>query len=183
MFRRCFILMLLTVGQTTVQAESESDYSYYRECTDSGGALFTDRPRSRSSELRSVRAPLGFSFPQVQGIGDDSTSQAFVKITSPLEGEAVRSNLGQLKVHAEFGPPESGNFSCELALNGQWITSSAECEFLLEHLERGQHRLQVRLKDAEDELLAQSEELSFHLLRYAIPRDQQPASLTEVTEK
>lgn len=171
MCRRSLTLLLCTVCVTFAHAETESAYSYYVERTDVGGVRLTDRPEEQTVELRWVRAPMVFL--QREGeIADDPAPNRFVKITSPVEDEAVRSNAGNLMVHAEFSPVESGDISCELMLNGEWLANSKDGTFLLENLDRGRHRLKVRLKDAEDEILAESQEVNFQLLRYAIPRDQ-----------
>lgn len=167
MCSRLSLLLLSAVCLTATHAETESAYAYYIERTDTGGVRLTDRP---SAELQWVRAPVTFSPGEVE-IEDNSTSEPYVRIASPIESEAVRSNAGKLVVQAEFPPVESDDVSCELMLDGQWVATSKAGTFLLENLDRGPHRLKARLKDAQEKVLAVSEEVNFHLLRYAIPRD------------
>ena len=170
MCSRFSLLLLSAVCLTATHAETESAYAYYIERTDTGGVRLTDRPSTGHAELHWISAPAVFSPREVE-IRDNSASDLFVEITSPFEDEAVRSNSGNLVVHVDFPPEEWGDISCELMLNGQWLATSTAGTFLLENLDRGRHRLKARLKDAEDNVLAVSEEVSFHLLRYAIPRD------------
>ena len=171
MCSRLIFLLLFAVCVTTTHAETESGYAYYIERTDTGGVRLTDRPGTKHAELHWIRAPAEFSLRKVE-IRDDSASDLFVEITSPAQDEAVRSNAGNLVVHVEFPPDELGDVSCELMLNGQWLATSTAGTFLLEDLDRGRHRLKARLKDAEDKVLAVSDEVNFQFLRYAIPREQ-----------
>ena len=178
MFAHFVLLLLGTVWVTATHAETEPAYAYYLERIDSGSVRFTDHP---SAELRWVGAPLAYSLQDFEKTADDSMPRPFVTITSPVDEQAVRSNAGKLMVRAEFGSGESGAVSCELNLNGRWLAKSADCEFPLENLDRGRHRLQVRLKDVEDNVLAQSQEVDFHLLKYAIPPDQQQRTRTKAS--
>ncbi len=168
---RSLTLLLCSVCVISAHAETMSAYSYYVERTDAGGVRLTDRPEAEDVELQWVTVPMVLM--QRQGeTADDPASNFFVKITSPVEDQAVRSNAGHLVVHTEFSPVESDAISCELLLNGEWLAKSTDGTFLLENLDRGRHWLKARLKDAEDNILAESQQVNFQLLRYAISRDQ-----------
>lgn len=170
MCSRLLTFLLCTVCLCAAEAATDLPFTYFVESTDAGGVRFTDRPSAQSAKRQWVGEPMVLLQREVE-IQDDPAANPFVEIIYPIEDGAVRSNAGNLVVHTVFSPAQSDAISQELMLNGRWLATSIEGTFFLENLERGRHQLKVRLKDAEDKVLAESQEVHFQLLRYAIPRD------------
>ncbi len=140
----------------------------------SGGLGFSDSPRTADAREHSLGAVPGFSLPadeeRESSEQQPAAGEHFVSISSPSSDEAVRSNDGSLSVLVEHSMMASGEYRIALMLDGELVAVRSDGTFHIEQIDRGSHRLQARLHSRQGELLAQSEEFEFHLLRYVIPR-------------
>ena len=165
------LFSILCMAGALAQCAHADEYSVaiYRE-TDAGGIVrFTDQPRTAEAQRHHIRRPLLIRVRgEAQPVADMQQSHS-IEIASPREDEAVRSNHGTLFVQTLVLGTGEEEFAADLFLDEAWVATSSNGSFELENLDRGSHRLRAELKSADGELLATSEEVTFHLLRYAIP--------------
>lgn len=141
----------------------------YREKDASGIVRFTDQPRSPEAERHFLRHALRIAFNEESGPVEEVRHLPFIEIASPRHDEAVRDNQGSMVVQTTVSNAEKKHFATDLFLDESWIATSADGRFELQNLDRGTHRLRAELKAADGTLLATSESVTFHLLRYTIP--------------
>ena len=168
MGQRCLIGFLLALGcQLGIAAESSS---IYVERTESGAVRFTDQPNAEDASLHRLTPPLVVSLPEPRAEERGALAAPQVEILAPRDDEAIRSNHGELKVRAQSSAPDQTPFVWGLLVDGALLERSGRGEFVLQNVDRGTHRLKVRLMNPEGDVLAESDEVRFHMLRYAIPR-------------
>ncbi len=167
MGKRYLIGVLLGFG---CHASADVSSEIYVERDDSGAVRFTDQPETTDAELWHLTPPVEIALPANEAAQPEAFEAPMVEILSPTNGEAIRSNHGEVDVLARISQPEGESLFCELLLDGEPVDRRADGEFVLHNIDRGTHLLQVRLTDAEGSVFAKSSEVRFHMLRHAIAR-------------
>lgn len=152
----------------------------YRTTGPDGGPVFTDRPGTAPAEP--VELSPGNTFdaddlPPVprtreSGRNEDESGQdeaAYeVAIESPGNAETIRENAGNLTITARVEPELAGTDRLQLMLDGAPAGTSTDGTFRLDAMDRGQHRLQVRVIDERGRVHATSATHTIQLLRHSI---------------
>lgn len=106
---------------------------------------------------------------------DDSDAEATVeykrfKVTSPEKDEAVRANNGNVLVRLELEPALQDGHGIVVYLDGKQVASGAATTFSVENIDRGKHSLFAVVHDDNDDVLKNTEAVSFDLLRASVLR-------------
>ena len=165
------LIFFLFANSTLAQIaeQEENAYLVFMERDANGILRFTDRPKTRNPAPRWIGSSLVLESHGSADSSGDPPQAPYIHIESPRQDEALRSNQGILVVHTAASQSEDEENTTDLFLDDVRIASSAAGYFKLENLDRGTHSLRAELKAADGTLLAKSEEVTFHLLRYAIP--------------
>ena len=160
---------------------SGADARIYRTVDENGNVVFTDvppkdqaetvelgqsnqyTPEAASGRTRANRDALAAEEEEAPQI----ISYEWVNIESPGDDEAIRNNAGNLTIVVGSSPTvdRSVGHSIEVLLDGQ-PQSASEDPLSLENVDRGTHTLVARIIDQDGEILATSNPVTFHMLRY-----------------
>ncbi|HSG89849.1 MAG TPA: DUF4124 domain-containing protein [Pseudomonadales bacterium] len=137
-----------------------------------GTPVFTDRPGAAPAEAVTLPAPNTMAPVEVppRGRSDDARESTpgpayEVAILSPGESETLRSNNGDLTVVGSVDPELGEDDRLQLLLDGRTVATSRDGSFQLTALDRGEHRIQVRVIDGEGRVHAASPVRTLYLLR------------------
>ncbi len=93
---------------------------------------------------------------------------ASARIAAPAEGEGLRANSGDFVVQAQVDPELRQGHRLRLLLNGSAQgAAQTSLTFPLTAVERGEHRLQLQIVDADGGIVFAGESSTFHLLRHS----------------
>lgn len=87
-------------------------------------------------------------------------------MTSPSDGESIRSNQGQLSVSATLSPQGNGTF--QLFLDDVLYDTNASPVFRLENVDRGEHSLQIKFLHHSGKILASTQKHVVYLHRTSV---------------
>ncbi|MEE4361047.1 MAG: DUF4124 domain-containing protein [Pseudomonadales bacterium] len=145
-----------------------------------GRPVFSDRPMDGSAKRVEIREPNVFELPAAQPSADTGTldddelaaeparASYSVFVTQPTMEEGVRANSGEVFVvaRAEPAPREGDRF--QLFVDGSPAGTSTDGTFRLEEMDRGEHRIDVRLIDPNGSEFARSDVVTFYVLRRSV---------------
>lgn len=144
----------------------------YKTTSEDGTPVFSDQraPGAEPVELDegNVFAPPTDAVPAADAGATPESPPAErydVRITQPADEASVRSNNGDLTVTAAMEPSPGPGARFELLLDGVAVARGDGGTFDLDALDRGTHRLQVRVLGADGGILATSDTVTFYLLR------------------
>lgn len=102
----------------------------------------------------------------------DTESVEYQRFTvkSPQKDEAVRANNGNVLVKLELEPALQEGHGVVVYLDGKQMASGTATTFSLENIDRGTHSLFAVVHDANDDVLKNTEAVSFNLLRTSLLR-------------
>ena len=150
----------------------------YKQVDEEGNVTYSDAPEKKGEQPISLPEPTtikitpapklstseeGKSSSQKKSITYDS-----VAITSPANDEAIRSNSGDITVQISSSPALQGSHLYAVFLDGAKIQQSAAPSVVLTNLNRGSHTAVVQIMDENDQTLATSSPITFHLLRASV---------------
>ena len=167
-------LLVLVLLATALPALGE----VYMEKDAQGNIIFTDKPSSQEAKPVELSPPSTYQPPALPAPpppkprADTSSDTRYesVEITSPADDEAIRANDGRLTVTVQVSPALKRRHLLELHMDGKKIAETQSGRFELDNIDRGTHSLQVHVVDENGKTLVSSKPVSFHLLRYVIPR-------------
>lgn len=139
-----------------------------------GNRVFTDRPAGQAAEQIELKPTNDMlapppAAPAVPLPAATAAIRYQLQIVSPAEDETIRSNAGDLQVSASGNPAPQAGHGYQLLLDGEALsTAGPETRFELHNVDRGTHRLQLRVIDAEGRELARSPARTFHLIRTSL---------------
>lgn len=141
-----------------------------------GNRVFTDRPTGQAAEQIELKPSnampaLPPAAPPTAAPGPAATAaiRYQLQIVSPAEDETIRSNAGDLLVSASGDPAPLAGHGYQLLLDGEPLsTAGPQTHFELHNVNRGTHRLQLRVIDANGRELARSPARTFHLIRTSL---------------
>jgi len=159
---------LLLAGATAVGTE------VYRSTGEAGEPVFSDQPSPGAERIEVEPAPAVDleppPDPEPPAGGDRSRDEgspyAGFAITTPAEGEGVRTNAGEVTVGLSLPPDLGEDRAVRLYLDGALAAETAPTEAVtLANVDRGTHRLRAALVDGGGRELASSGTVTFHVLR------------------
>ncbi|CAA6825515.1 MAG: Unknown protein [uncultured Thiotrichaceae bacterium] len=89
-------------------------------------------------------------------------------VTSPEADSSVRANNGNIMVRLELEPGLQDGHGIVVYLDGKRVANGDSTVFSLESVDRGKHSLFAVLHDENDDVLKNTEAVSFNLLRHSV---------------
>ncbi len=106
--------------------------------------------------------------PTDDGVGMVPRPYTAAVIVAPANDAAVRSNAGNLTVRGQISPKLESGHHAELLLDGVPQGAPRRIpEFSLENVDRGTHRLEIRIVDSDGQVLFAGAPSIVHLLRHS----------------
>lgn len=126
------------------------------------------KPKPPSRRGAAVAATLLMAQPLFAVADSAAAPYTSARITAPADGEGLRANSGDFVVHAQIEPALRPGHSLQLLLNGDTQgKTQASSMFQLTGIERGEHRLRLRILNDQGSVVFEGEPSIFHLLRHS----------------
>jgi len=172
-------LLLLSCAATTAEAASSR---IYRTVDEQGNVVFTDIPPRDDQESEQVVTETPNSFDAAEAVPEADAwivdpdaaaepvfSYAALSVASPANDEAVRENTGNVTIVADIEPRLRPGHMMRLLLDGAIVQEGRQATFALTNLDRGTHVVALEIVDADGRVIKNSEDSTFHMLRYHLP--------------
>lgn len=157
---------------TAVALQASAQIYSYTDA--SGNRVFTDRPTGAAAERVTLKPANGMPpvEPPAATPAEPATAPAIryaLQILTPAEDQTIRDNAGNLQVIASGTPALQPGHLYQLLLDGEALGSAgADTHFELRNIDRGTHRVQLRVVDGNANELARSPAQTFHLIRTSL---------------
>lgn len=174
--RRIVLILLLLAS-----AASLASGNIYRWTDADGHVVYGDNPpEGVDAEAIRLREPMTTpAMPDAREIlergrtdetGEPALPYARLQITSPEDDEPIRANDGNFSVHVGIDPElrTDRGHRLRLIMDGAPAGITDLNRFDLVNVDRGTHRISVQVLDRNDQVIQESGELVFHLLRHHI---------------
>ena len=158
----CVLLLMLLSGVSVAN-------TIYKTVKSDGSVVYSDLP-SPGSEPVVLGQVNGAVVPALVSAGALNSGKALnkkikpdyqIEFLSPMAEETIRNNSGEVMVNFNISPEYLGKF--ELLLDNQLVNTKGKMQFTLENVPRGQHQLEVKLRDNSGKIFASSGQQTFYL--------------------
>ena len=141
----------------------------YKTLKSDGTVIYSDVPQKGSVEvtLGQVNGATVPALADPDGLNQGeiavkaSNTKYQIRFLSPAQGETIRNNAGDVQVSFVISPDYPGKF--ELLLDNQVVNTKGKMQFTLENVLRGEHKLEVNLRDKSGKIFASSGQQTFYL--------------------
>lgn len=152
----------------------------YKQVDEKGNVTYSDAPQKKGDQPISLPEPTTIKItpPPKSATGEgDESSKAIqnqsvkyesVQIVTPANDAAIRSNSGDITLKINSTPALKANHLYAVFLDGTKVQESAAASVTLNNLNRGSHTVIVHIYDENEQTLATSSPITFHLLRASI---------------
>ena len=139
-----------------------------------GSIQYSDRPPPQGAERIEIPPVQIYEAPRLPATtppGDADEPRPVelryerVRLASPGDDEAIRTNLGEVLVRLDVEPELFRGHRVEVLLDGNRVGAGAATRIELSNVDPGTHTLQARIIDSEGEEVAATEVVTFHILR------------------
>lgn len=162
------ILLLLIALMLSLNSHA-SDKKIYAWKDKNGVLVFSDTPQPGAKEVKLTSQHLSMPATNTDILDTSPTKTAVkfkISITSPEPNQTIRENTGSVYVSTRIAPRFEAGFTIGLFLNGVAIGEPSDTTTLaLRDVERGQHTLQVKLYNKQNQVIATSAESVFFMHR------------------
>lgn len=189
---RLLMAGMILIAGSLVAMNSLAATKIFKTVDADGNVVFSDLPpgASQNAETVEVQEPNVFTSDAtitplpgdgepwaVAGEDEDEgpeLTQGYrsVTIATPAHDASVRENTGNVNVVAQLVPALQSGHSARLLLDdvaaGLAGTAGEDVTFVLTNIDRGTHTLKVEVLDGNGAVVFQSNQSTFHLLRYSI---------------
>lgn len=121
----------------------------------------------RESDVEPSTYAEDWTFPTDPEAAEETPIDIEVRILSPADDQALRSDDGSMSVEVAVAPALRPGDVVEILLDGRVVTRSETQVALLAAVDRGTHQLVARVVDPNGLELATSSPVSVHLLRHS----------------
>ena len=150
----------------------ESGVVHYTDKRPDDGAVPLDLPKSMFFNPGNRTSSSSSAGKQQDTATEDLGSYQKLAISKPANGETVRSNEGNVTVIVELEPNLGKTHLLQLFLDGEAVGGGLKTSsMMLQNVERGTHRLQANVINAEGGVIATSNTVTFELKREGIPTE------------
>jgi len=161
-----------------------SQAGLYKYTGDDGETIYSDKPPYEGADevkLPAIQVTPAIKYtPKRKAKNEDNsdndktnktvTHYKRFKIIKPINGKATRNNAGLLKVKLAIQPKldVKAGHRIDFILDGRVIKSASKLTSLtIKNMERGEHRLQARIKNKQGKSLKTSAPIKFTLHRFS----------------
>lgn len=170
------LLLLLVFVLPAVAADK-----VYKRVNPDGTVEYSDQPFDGSEELQLEEAP-AIKFEKSPSIGfkpstrqdQDNGDLYSVNITSPGNDETIRDNTGNVTLQGQVEPGLRGGHRLRWVMDGEPLSASGQ-SVSLTNVDRGTHTVRLEVVNQHDEVIASSDSITFHLLRYSVKQPSPPS--------
>ncbi|MDZ7826449.1 MAG: hypothetical protein U5R48_11020 [Gammaproteobacteria bacterium] len=174
--RRLFLLVVFPLLGVTAGAAAPDDDSIHRSEGADGVPVFSDRAvdGSRPVQLSPANTFDAVEIPRAdrepdRGSGTRTTKATYeVTIDSPGAEAPVRANGGIVEVTASVEPAPASGDRMELLMDGAVVAESRDGSFRVENVDRGEHRIRVRVVDGNGNVHGESPSQVIYVLRRSV---------------
>lgn len=162
------ILLLLIALMLSLNSHA-SDKKIYAWKDKNGVLVFSDTPQPGAKEVKLTSQHLSMPATNTDILDTAPTKTAVkfsISISSPEPNQTIRENTGSVYVSTRIAPRFEAGFTIGLFLDGVAIGAPSDTTTLaLRDVERGQHTLQVKLYNKQNQVIATSPESVFFMHR------------------
>lgn len=145
----------------------------YKRTLPDGTVQYSDRPFPDSKEVK--LAPLQTY--ESQGVPESAENSSAssappefpgyedFKVASPAHDATIRDNGGSVGVSLSVSPGLQPGHTVEILMNGKVLGSGKSLSLTLTNVDRGTHRIEAVIKDADGKQVARAQGATFHLKR------------------
>jgi len=161
------LTLCLALACGTVDAQK-----VFRIVQPDGTVEFTDVPPSSGNAQQIEIPPLNTAAPLAPPPSSTPPSTAAAaegysefRITSPADGETIRSNAGSVKIDLSINPSLRDGDKIALNLDGQDVGGGRSTAITLTEMERGAHSVQALIKSSAGRVIKRSNSITFDIQR------------------
>ena len=173
---RLLLLVAPALLGATTAAAAPGDEAIHRSEGPDGVPVFSDRPAidSRRVELGPANTFDAVEVPRVdreqdRGSGSRTTTASHeVTIESPGAEAPVRANGGSVDVVASVKPALTSGDRLELLMDGTPVAESLDGSFRIGNVDRGEHRIRVRVVNENGKVRGESPSQVIYVLRHSV---------------
>tara|TARA_B100000029_G_scaffold320078_1_gene312457 strand:- start:241 stop:741 length:501 start_codon:yes stop_codon:yes gene_type:complete len=144
----------------------------YKTIDEDGNIIFTDRPTVDSEQIKlkelktteTVRPSDTTSNRKSQSEKDEDSNYKKISITSPIDGSAVRSNSGNVRISVSIDPALRSGHRVLITLDGVELSKGTSMSASVDNLDRGTHTTVASIIDSSSKPII-SISSSFSILR------------------
>jgi hypothetical protein len=150
----------------------------YKHVDEEGNVTYSDEPQKKGDQPISLPEPTTIKIAPAPKLSTSSGSKKSTKektikydaveIVSPTNDEAIRSNSGDITIQISSSPALQGNHLYSVFVDGAKAQQSAASSVTLINLNRGSHTAVIRIQDENEQTLATSAPITFHVLRASV---------------
>lgn len=153
------ILLLLITSLLSVCSYA-GEKKIYAWKDKSGVLVFSDTPHIGAKEIKLTSQDLTMPATNTDILNNQTKAQpvAFsIGIASPEHQQTIRENTGSVYVSTRITPRFENDFTIQLFLDGKAYGAASDTStFALRDVERGEHTLQVKLYNKQNQVIATS---------------------------
>lgn len=181
-----FLVVRALVFPLLLLLTSVSSAEVFRWVDANGNTVFGDSPPEQSKaqavELPTLTVADSYDEGEQKGepakaaenaAGEGGASHTVVDykhfaVASPEKDQAIRANNGNIMVRLKLEPELQPGHGIVVYLDGKQVASGDATVFSLENIDRGRHSLFAVLHNAGDDVLKNTEAVSFDVLRHSV---------------
>jgi len=178
MFKKIRIISLLLISLTLVTPMLLLA-QVYKHVDEEGNVTYSDEPQKKGDQPISLPEPTTIKIAPAPKSSTNSEGRKkappkksikydSVEIVSPNNDEAIRSNSGDITIQISSSPELQTNHLYAVYVDGAKMLASAAPTVNLTNLDRGSHTATVQIQDENEQTLATSSPITFHLLRASV---------------
>lgn len=142
----------------------------FKTVDENGNTVYTDQRPSDDAEPLKLReltvvepVLIGDSSTVDQNTSTTSAASIPVRVVSPAVEETIWNTAYRLDVSVELGAPMPSGASLAYRVDGVERAQTREQSISIEEVWRGEHQLQVELRNADGRVLGSSEPITFYM--------------------
>lgn len=167
-----FLLTCATVSATEV----------YMSRDEQGNIIFSDRPSAGAQrhEVRELPSVPAFTAPvtaqQPSTVNEPTFSYTSLSIITPTNGQTIPTGMaGNVEISGVLSPGLREADTLILLSNGNVLRQGRQTSFQLQNLERGEHTLQMVVRDKDGKTLISSNPVTLYVQRASVLNRSTPA--------
>ena len=150
----------------------------YRSVDENGNIIYTDKPtpdaeKIRIDEIQTIDSPDVKPFKYTPQKDDKKAFSYSLSITSPADGDAIRSNNGDITISATVKPNLASGYKLALYMDGG-VAATGGPQFNLTNVDRGTHSAEVAIQDRNGKEVQRSSPVTFTVLRASVQNQPPP---------
>lgn len=169
--RTGLLLMLLLSAFGFAQQNSNQDKPVFVTLDQNNVPVFSDTPSPGATQItvQEANRMLAVTPTELPKLKKEAPVSYKVRIVLPADQDSVRDNNGTVYVQGQVTPVFAQGLRVQLYLDDQAVNEpSANANFILHNVERGEHQLRISLLDQSGAVIAQSNSITFFMHRASV---------------